>query len=100
MSKVYVYTRNSNAEAFEKGSSRETQIKKCTNYASIKDLTIDEVINHYSEGLVNSSTIDPLMKKVNQGGVQLSPNEKANLKAFLLTLTDENFINNPNFINP
>jgi cytochrome c peroxidase len=40
------------------------------------------------------------MKKVNQGGVQLSPNEKANLKAFLLTLTDENFINNPNFINP
>ena len=51
-------------------------------------LTIDEVINHYSEGLVNSSTIDPLMKKVNQGGVQLSPNEKANLKAFLLTLTD------------
>ena len=27
MSKVYVYTRNSNAEAFEKGSSRETQIK-------------------------------------------------------------------------
>ena len=63
-------------------------------------LTIDEVINHYSEGLVNSSTIDPLMKKVNQGGVQLSPNEKANLKAFLLTLTDENFINNPNFINP
>ena len=63
-------------------------------------LTIDEVINHYSEGLVNSSTIDPLMKKVDQGGVQLSPNEKANLKAFLLTLTDENFINNPNFINP
>ena len=40
MSKVYVYTRNSNAEAFEKGSSRETQIKKCTNYASIKDLTL------------------------------------------------------------
>ena len=38
MSKVYVYTRNSNAEAFEKGSSRETQIKKCRNYASIKDL--------------------------------------------------------------
>ena len=29
MSKVYVYTRNSNVEAFEKGSSRETQIKKC-----------------------------------------------------------------------
>ena len=61
---------------------------------------IDEVINHYSEGLQNSPTIDPLMKKVSQGGVQLSLQEKANLKAFLLTLTDEAFINNPNFSNP
>lgn len=62
--------------------------------------SIDEVINHYSEGLQNSPTIDPLMKKVSQGGVQLSLQEKANLKAFLLTLTDEAFINNPNFSNP
>jgi cytochrome c peroxidase len=62
--------------------------------------TIDEVINHYSEGLQNSPTIDPLMKKVSQGGVQLSPLEKSNLKAFLLTLTDEEFINNPDFSNP
>ena len=52
MSKVYVYTRNSNAEAFEKGSSRETQIKKCTNYASIKDLTIDEVIKEQCSGTI------------------------------------------------
>ena len=62
--------------------------------------TIDEVINHYSEGLQNSPTIDPLMKKVAQGGVQLSPQEKANLKAFLLSLTDEEFISNPSFSNP
>ena len=52
MSKVYVYTRNSNAEAFEKGSSRETQIKKCRNYASIKDLTIDEVIEEQCSGQI------------------------------------------------
>jgi cytochrome c peroxidase len=56
--------------------------------------TLDAVINHYSEGLKNSSTIDPLMKKVNQGGVQLSATDKANLKAFLLTLSDYDFINN------
>lgn len=61
--------------------------------------TLDEVINHYSEGLQNSPTIDPLMKKVNQGGVQLSPQDKADLKAFLLTLSDPSFINNPNFQN-
>ena len=61
--------------------------------------TLDEVIDHYSEGLQNSSTIDPLMKQVNQGGVQLSESEKADLKAFLLTLSDPSFITNPNFQN-
>ena len=59
--------------------------------------TIEEVINHYSEGLQNSPTIDPLMKKVDQGGVQLSAQDKADLKAFLLTLSDPSFIANPNF---
>ncbi|PIA79248.1 cytochrome-c peroxidase [Gaetbulibacter sp. 4G1] len=61
--------------------------------------TLDEVINHYSEGLQNSPTIDPLMKKVNQGGVQLSAQDKADLKAFLLSLSDNEFISNPNFLN-
>lgn len=61
--------------------------------------TLDEVINHYSEGLQNSSTIDPLMKQINQGGVQLTVQEKADLKAFLLTLSDPSFINNPQFQN-
>lgn len=61
--------------------------------------TLEEVINHYSEGLQFSSTIDPLMKKVTQGGVQLTPQEKLDLKAFLLTLTDPEFINNPDFRN-
>ncbi len=59
--------------------------------------TLEEVINFYSEGLQASPTIDPLMKKVNQGGVNLSEKDKADLKAFLLTLSDEDFINNPNF---
>jgi len=59
--------------------------------------TLEEVINHYSEGLKFSPTIDPLMKKVSQGGVQLSVEEKISLKAFLLTLTDFEFINNPDF---
>ncbi|MHA7841944.1 MAG: cytochrome-c peroxidase [Winogradskyella sp.] len=61
--------------------------------------TLDEVINHYSEGLQNSPTIDPLMKQIAQGGVQLSTQEKADLKAFLLTLSDPSFLNNPDFQN-
>ena len=62
--------------------------------------TIDEVIDFYSSGLKNSPTIDPLMKNVGFGGVQLGPTEKANLKAFLLTLTDSSFIQNPAFSDP
>lgn len=61
--------------------------------------TLEAVINHYSEGLKNSPTVDPLMKKVGQGGVGLSEKDKADLKAFLLTLSDFEFINNPKFSN-
>jgi cytochrome c peroxidase len=59
--------------------------------------TLDQVIAHYSTGLVYSVTIDPLMKAVASGGVQLSAQDKADLKAFLLSLSDDSFINNPDF---
>lgn len=55
--------------------------------------TLEEVIEFYSTGLQDSPTIDPLMKNVDQGGVQLSESDKADLKAFLLTLSDPSFIN-------
>ena len=60
--------------------------------------TLEEVVNHYSEGLVFSDTIDPLMKAVAEGGVQLSDTDKADLVAFLLSLSDPSFINNPAFL--
>jgi cytochrome c peroxidase len=59
--------------------------------------TLEEVIAHYSEGLKKSATIDPLMKNVNKGGVQLSTRDKTDLKAFLLTLSDNDFNSNPAF---
>jgi cytochrome c peroxidase len=62
--------------------------------------TLDEVIEHYSSGIHMSPTIDPLIEFGNQGGVQLDAQEKYLLKKFLLTLTDNNFINNPNFKDP
>lgn len=62
--------------------------------------TLDEVINHYSEGLQHSPTIDPLMKKVGDGGVQLTSEEKYFLKMFLISLSDSTFINNPKFADP
>ncbi|WP_082830786.1 cytochrome-c peroxidase [Cochleicola gelatinilyticus] len=62
--------------------------------------TLEEVIDHYSEGLVYSETIDPLMKKVSEGGVGLTESDKADLKAFLLSLSDPSFISNPDFQRP
>lgn len=60
--------------------------------------TIDEVIDHYSSGVVWSSTIDPMMKKVSQGGALFDAGQKKALKAFLLTLTDSSFVTNPDFL--
>ena len=62
--------------------------------------TLDEVIDFYSDSVKNSATISPLMHHVMQGGVRLTAQEKSQLKAFLLTLTDETFLNNPNYAAP
>ncbi len=62
--------------------------------------TLEEVVDFYSEGVRWSPTIDPLMKQVHQGGVQLNPQEKSNLIAFLKTLNDSSFINNLSHGNP
>lgn len=62
--------------------------------------TLEEVVDFYSDGVKWSPTVDPLMKKVNQGGVRLNDQEKQNLIAFIKTLTDTTFINNPDFSNP
>ncbi len=62
--------------------------------------TLDEVINFYSEGVKNSENINPLMHHVMDGGVRLTDMEKAQLKAFLHTLTDEKFLNAPNHSKP
>lgn len=62
--------------------------------------TIDEVINFYSQHIVKSPYVHPLMHHLNDGGIQLTPSEKADLKAFLLALSDNTFITNPDFSKP
>lgn len=62
--------------------------------------TLDDVINHYSHGINMSPTIDPLIEFAFQGGVQLDAFEKDLIKKFLMTLSDETFINNPDFQEP
>jgi cytochrome c peroxidase len=60
---------------------------------------LEEVVEHYNSGGVPSSTIDPFMKYTT-GGLQLAPAQKEALIAFLNTLTDETYINNPDFQDP
>ena len=56
--------------------------------------SLEEVIEHYSSGLKYSSTVDPLMKKIDQGGLQLTEQEKQDLIAYLKSLSDLDFIQN------
>ena len=62
--------------------------------------TLDEIIDFYSEGLVYSDYVHPLMKNVREEGVQLNDEDKAALKAFLLSLTDHELVRNPAYACP
>ena len=61
--------------------------------------TLEEVIEHYNSGGHPSPTIDPFMK-FSIGGLDLTPQKKASLVAFLKTLSDPEFINDPEFSDP
>ena len=54
--------------------------------------TLEEVIDDYNSGGHYSSTVDPLMKKLGIG-LLLTNQEKADLIAFLKTLTDDDYVN-------
>ncbi len=62
--------------------------------------TLDEVIDFYSHHVLLTPEIDPLMHHVLNGGVQLTPNEKADLKAFIHSLHDESFLTDPAYAHP
>lgn len=61
--------------------------------------TLEEVIDHYNSGGHPSPTVDVFMKYT-QGGLQLTPEKKQQLIAFLHSLTDMDFVNNPAFQDP
>ncbi len=57
--------------------------------------TLEEVIDFYSQGVIWSPYVHPLMHHVYDGGIQLTSNEKADLIAFIKTLRDDTFLTNP-----
>jgi cytochrome c peroxidase len=62
--------------------------------------TIDQVLSFYNSNLVGSPYISPLMHHIGTNGIRLAPPQLADLKSFLLTLTDSSFVVNPAFSRP
>ncbi len=59
--------------------------------------SLESVLHFYSTQIHGSVTLDPLLKKDNQIGISLTEEEKKVLIAFLKTLTDYEFLNDPRF---
>lgn len=60
--------------------------------------TLEDVLDFYSSGIKDSPTLDPLLRQKNgRVGIPMTSEEKKAIIAFLHTLTDYEFINNPKF---
>jgi cytochrome c peroxidase len=62
--------------------------------------TLEEVLEHYNNGIKDSPTLDPALHQTIATGLRLTEQNKADIIAFLKTLTDENLINNKAFSSP
>ena len=70
--------------------------------------TLEEVLDHYNEHIRESSTLDLLISSASNEprepddpiALRLTADEKKNIIAFLLTLTDSTFISNERFADP
>lgn len=59
--------------------------------------TLEQVMDHYANGVVNSPTLDPLLNNGSSLGIPLTVAEKNKIITFLKTLTDETFIRDRRF---
>jgi len=62
--------------------------------------TLEQVIDHYNTGMDSSSTIEGHFLQILPTGLQLTTQDKADLLAFLKTLTDEELITDPRYSDP
>lgn len=59
--------------------------------------TLEEVMDHYASGVMPSATLAPVLQGTGQPGIALSAQDKSDLIDFLQSLTDTDFITNPQF---
>jgi len=58
--------------------------------------TLEQVLDHYDHGMVESATLDKQFRRPSRNpGITLTAQEREEIVAFLHTLTDEEFIRNP-----
>lgn len=62
--------------------------------------TLEEVIDHYNEGIQASITADPTVLNTIDTGLFLEEQDKQDLINFLKTLTDQRFVSNPAYSSP
>ena len=63
--------------------------------------TLEEVVDFYNTGVRRSQSVDPLMQyNLQPGGLKLSDQDKADLVAFLKTLTDAAFLTDAKYAKP
>jgi len=62
--------------------------------------TLEEVVDHYNNGLNSSATLDPALANTMTTGLMLDAQDKVDLIAFLKTFTDEDLMTNPNYSDP
>ncbi len=59
-------------------------------------MTLEQVLDHYSDGIVESNTLDPSLT----GGIQLTEEEKSDILQFLFTLSDFDLLGDSRFSEP
>lgn len=62
--------------------------------------TLEEVVEHYNSGLKASMTLDPALANTMSTGLMLNAQDKADLVAFLKTLTDDDLMKDPQYSDP
>lgn len=60
-------------------------------------INLEDVLNHYSEGMADLENLDIIFKKNTKRGINITPKEKSQIIAFLKTLTDESFLKDKRF---
>lgn len=62
--------------------------------------TLEEVVDHYNEGIHPSTTVDLAILATNDTGLLLTDEDKVDLVNFLHTLTDQTFVNDARYTDP